>query len=117
MAWKEVIPYREQNGHAICSCRVTVYTPSGKSMGVLIYVAEHKGGEYKPVSYKGRTYYTSLPKAITAYNALYPADAFYLLSNRNDLTGIAEEYERIRAEEWAREDAERKRKGNHEHES
>ena len=58
MAWKEIIPYREQNGHAI-----------------------------------------------------------YLLSNRNDLTGIAEEYERIRAEEWAREDAERKRRGNHEHES
>lgn len=117
MAWKEVIPFREQNGHAICSCRVTVYTPSGKSMGVLIYVAEHKGGEYKPVSYKGRTYYTSLPKAITAYNALYPADAFYLLSNHNDLTGVAEEYERMRAEEWAREDAERKRKGSHKHES
>lgn len=117
MAWKEVIPFRVQNGHAICSCRVTVYTPSGKSMGALIYVAEHKGGEYRPVSYKGRTYYTSLPKAITAYNALYPADAIYLLSNRNDLTGVAEEYERMRAEEWAREDAERKRKGNHKHES
>lgn len=81
MAWKEVIPY--------------------------VYVAEHKNGEYKPVSYKG--YYTSLPKAITTYNALYPDDAFYIKANRNDLTGIEEEYERIRAEEWAREDAERKR--------
>ena len=109
MAWKEVIPYVDVHGHAICSLRVTVHTPRGKGMGVLIYVAEHKNGEYKPVSYKGRKYYTSLPKAITAYNALYPDDAFCIKANRNDLTGIEEEYNRIRAEEWAREDAERKR--------
>lgn len=33
MAWKEVIPYVDVHGHAICSLRVTVHTPRGKGMG------------------------------------------------------------------------------------